>query len=50
VQQGAQRRKGVQGDRANPRNRGIQWVLGVRGTAQGSTVWVEGWAEAQAGD
>jgi hypothetical protein len=50
VQQGAQGRKGVQGDRANPRNRGIQWVLGVRGTAQGSTVWGEGWAEAQAGD
>lgn len=50
VQQGAQGRKGVQGDRANPRNRRVQWVLGVRGTAQGSTVWGEGWAEAQAGD
>ena len=50
VQQGAQGQKGVQGDREKPRNRRAQWVLGVQGTAQGSTVWGKGWVEAQAGD
>ena len=50
VQGGAQGWKGVQGDSADSRNSRVQWVLGVRRTAQGSTVWGEGWAEAQAGD
>jgi hypothetical protein len=41
---------GVLGGGEDSRNGRVQWVLGVRGTAQGSTVWGEGWAEAQAGD